>query len=80
MATATKTQLKNIIDGKPVDPAEGKTEEVIDPSTGEVIAEAPLSTEEDVNRAVEAARRAFDGWGGAMPMDRMNALLGIAAW
>jgi betaine-aldehyde dehydrogenase len=78
MATATKTQLKNIINGEAVDPVDGGTEEVINPATGEVIAEAPVSTEEDVNRAVEAARRAFESWGSAMPMDRMNALLAIA--
>ncbi|HKG34990.1 MAG TPA: gamma-aminobutyraldehyde dehydrogenase [Solirubrobacterales bacterium] len=78
MATATKTQLKNVINGEPVDPAEGRTEDVIDPSTGEPIAEAPLSTQEDVNRAVEAAQNAFAAWGAAMPMDRMTALLKTA--
>ena len=61
MATATKTKLQNFIDGEFVDPADGATEEVLNPATGEAIAEAPLSGEEDVNRAVAAARRAFDG-------------------
>ena len=78
MATATKTQLKNVINGETVDPAEGTTEEVVNPSTGEGIAEAPLSNEEDVKRAVEAAQAAFESWGSAMPADRMNALLGLA--
>jgi acyl-CoA reductase-like NAD-dependent aldehyde dehydrogenase len=41
MATATLTRLKNFIDGEFVDPAEGKTEEVLNPATGEPIAEAP---------------------------------------
>jgi betaine-aldehyde dehydrogenase len=54
MATATLTRLKNFIDGELVDPAEGRTGEVLNPATGEAIAEAPLSTEE---RAVAAARR-----------------------
>jgi acyl-CoA reductase-like NAD-dependent aldehyde dehydrogenase len=54
MATATLTRLKNFIDGELVHPAEGRTEEVLNPATGEAIAEAPLSTEE---RAVAAARR-----------------------
>ncbi len=44
MATATKTRLKNFIDGESVDPADGQTEDVINPATGEAIAEAPLST------------------------------------
>src|ERR671935_207799 len=57
MATATVTKLKNFIDGEFVDPAEGQTEEVLNPATGEAIAEAPLSTAEDVDRGVAAARR-----------------------
>ncbi|MBD0281016.1 MAG: gamma-aminobutyraldehyde dehydrogenase, partial [Thermoleophilaceae bacterium] len=51
MATATKTRLQNFIDGEFVDAAEGQTEEVLNPATGEVIAEMQLSGEEDVNRA-----------------------------
>ena len=52
MATATATKLQNFIDGEFVDAADGQTEDVLNPSTGEVIAEAPLSSEEDVDRAV----------------------------
>ena len=59
MATATKTKLQNFIDGEFVDAADGATEEVTNPANGEVIAEMPLSSEEDVNRAVAAAKRAF---------------------
>jgi betaine-aldehyde dehydrogenase len=78
MATATKTKLQNFIDGKPVDPAEGGTEEVLNPATGEPIAEAPLSTAEDVDRAVDAAGRAFDDWSAKTPGERSLALLRIA--
>ncbi len=78
MATATLTRLKNFIDGELVDPAEGRTEEVLNPATGEAIAEAPLSTEEDVERAVGAARKAFDGWATAVPSERALALLKLA--
>ena len=60
MATAEKTRLQNFIGGEFVDPAEGATEPVLNPATGEAIAEAPLSGEEDVNRAVGAARGAFE--------------------
>ena len=59
MATATASKLQNFINGESVDPVDGQTEEVVNPSTGEVIAEAPLSTKEDVDRAVAAARKAF---------------------
>src|SRR5919106_3231484 len=78
MATATRTKLQNFIDGEFVDPAEGQTEPVLNPATAEEIAEAPLSTEEDVNRAVEAAKRAFDSWGETTPGDRSALLLKLA--
>ena len=61
MATIARTKLQNFIDGEFVDSADGATEEVTNPANGEVIAQMPLSTEEDVNRAVAAAKRAFDG-------------------
>src|SRR5215211_6196127 len=78
MATATLTKLKNFIDGQFVDPAEGRTEEVLNPATGEAIAEAPLSTAEDVDRAVAAARAAFEGWSTATPGERALGLLKLA--
>src|SRR5437763_7282967 len=70
--------LQNFIDGAFVDPVEGQTEPVLDPSTGEAIAQAPLSTAEDVNRAVQAARAAFEGWSTATPGERAGALLKLA--
>ena len=67
MATAEKTKLQNFIGGEFVNPADGAYEDVINPATTEVIAEAPLSGEEDVDRAVAAARGAFETWGGSPP-------------
>jgi betaine-aldehyde dehydrogenase len=78
MATATKTKLQNFIDGEFVDAADGATEEVINPANGEVIAEMPLSNEEDVNRAVAAAKRAFESWANTTPGERGTALLKLA--
>jgi betaine-aldehyde dehydrogenase len=78
MATATLTKLQNFINGELVDPADGQTEEVINPATGEQIAEAPLSTEEDVDRAVKAARGAFEEWSTRPPNERSAALLRLA--
>jgi betaine-aldehyde dehydrogenase len=78
MATATLTKLQNFINGEFVDPAEGATEEVVNPASGEAFAEAPLSTAEDVHRAVRAARGACDGWAAATPGERALALLRIA--
>jgi betaine-aldehyde dehydrogenase len=50
----------------------------LNPATGEEIAQAPLSGAADVDLAVAAARRAFDGWSQTTPADRSEALLGIA--
>jgi betaine-aldehyde dehydrogenase len=70
--------LKNFIDGEFVDPAEGQTEPVLNPATGEVIAHAPLSSAADVERAVAAARHAFPAWSTATPGERSLALLKLA--
>jgi betaine-aldehyde dehydrogenase len=78
MATATKTRLQNFIDGEWADPVEGQTEPVLNPATAEEIAQAPLSGEEDVERAVAAAKRAFDGWADTTPGERSLALLRLA--
>jgi betaine-aldehyde dehydrogenase len=78
MATITKTKVQNFIDGEWMDAIEGANEEVLNPATAEVIAEAPLSGAEDVDRAVTAARRAFDGWAATTPGERALALLKLA--
>ncbi len=79
MATApTQTKLRNFIDGETVDPADGATEEVRNPATGVVIAEAPVSSAEDVDRAVAAARRAFQSWSRTTPRERSERLLSLA--
>jgi betaine-aldehyde dehydrogenase len=69
--------LSNFIDGECV-PSDGESEAILNPSTGEEIARAPVSGAEDVDRAVRAARRAFEGWSHATPAQRAAALLGIA--
>ncbi len=78
MATTTKTKLQNFIDGELVDAADGATEEVTNPANGEVIAEMPLSTEEDVNRAVAAAKNAFEAWARTVPGERAAAINKLA--
>jgi betaine-aldehyde dehydrogenase len=79
MATATLTKLENFIDGAAVAPAEGRTEEVINPATAEPFAIAPVSTGEDVDRAVAAARKASDSWSRTTPGQRSEAILRLAA-
>ncbi len=56
----------------------GETYDVIDPTTGEVYASAPMSGAEDVDRAYAAAADAFEGVGDSTPQDRLDALLKIA--
>jgi betaine-aldehyde dehydrogenase len=57
---------------------DGATEEVTNPANGEVIADMPLSGEEDVNRAVAAAKAAFPGWATTTPGERATAMLKLA--
>jgi betaine-aldehyde dehydrogenase len=77
MATVT-SQLQNFVGGEFVDPVQGETEPVLNPATGEEIALAPVSGEEDVARAVGAARSAFEGWANTTPGERALALLRLA--
>ena len=72
------TKYKNLVGGEWVDAASGETMEVLNPSTGEVIAEVPSSSAEDVERAVEAARKALPTWLDKTPKDRMELLLKLA--
>jgi malonate-semialdehyde dehydrogenase (acetylating)/methylmalonate-semialdehyde dehydrogenase len=59
--TAVKV-VKNYIGGEWVESSTSKMEPVYNPATGEVIAEVPLSTKEDVDKAVQAASEAFKTW------------------
>ena len=54
--------LQNYIDGRWTDAASGQAFEDLDPATGEVIATATRSANADVDRAVDAARRAAESW------------------
>src|SRR4051812_49901408 len=76
MSTALSS-LTNFIAGEPS--GTGDHEPVVNPATGEPIAEAPLSTAADVDRAVAAARAAFPAWARKTPGERAEALLGLAA-
>jgi betaine-aldehyde dehydrogenase len=73
-----KRVLHNFVDGAAVEPADGRYADLIDPSTGEVFAAAPVSSEADVDRAMRAAEKAFEGWRDTTPSDRQRALLKLA--
>jgi betaine-aldehyde dehydrogenase len=70
--------FKNVVNGEIVESVSGETYDIIDPTTGEVYAQAPKSEAEDVDRAYAAAAAAFESWGSTTPQDRSNALLKIA--
>jgi betaine-aldehyde dehydrogenase len=70
--------LENFIDGAFRPAADGETEPVLNPATGEEIAQAPLSGAADIDMAVAAARRAFESWSQTTPAVRAEALLAIA--
>jgi aldehyde dehydrogenase (NAD+) len=61
-------QTKMLIDGKWVDSASGKTFDTLNPATGQVIAKVAEGDKADVDKAVKAARKAFEG-----PWRKMNA-------
>jgi len=69
---------QNFVDGKYVDAQDGRTIPVINPSTGEQYATAPLSSSDDVDRAMKAASQAFESWRDSTPKDRSLALFRIA--
>lgn len=68
------------IDGKFVDAASGKTFDSVNPATGAVLAQVAEGDAEDVNRAVAAARRAFEAghWSRMAPGDRKAVMLKLA--
>src|SRR5919202_1312703 len=78
MAVTTK-RYANFIGGQTADSATGESDQILNPATGEAIAEVPRSGAEDVDRAVQAAERAFWGeWGDFTPAERAERLFKIA--
>jgi aldehyde dehydrogenase (NAD+) len=80
LATTTQQDVREklFIGGQWVDPAGSEQIEVINPTTEESMGSIPAGTSEDVDRAVAAAREAFDGWAGT-PREQRGELLGAIA-
>src|ERR687887_776362 len=76
--SVTVSSFKNFVGGESVDSASGETMEVINPSTGETIADVPRGTADDVARAVEAATKALPEWLETTPGERAEVLLKLA--
>ena len=78
MATEPKS-YRMFIGGEFVDAVEGGTRDIVSPASGEVIARVPEGSAADVDRAVQAAKRAFEEvWFDATPGERSRALLKMA--
>jgi betaine-aldehyde dehydrogenase len=70
--------ISNFIGGERVSAADGQSTDLVDPSTGEVYATAPLSREGDVDAAFRDSARAFESWRDTTPSERQRALQRIA--
>ena len=75
---AEQKRIQNFINGELVDAADGRTSEIVSPVTGKVYATAPMSSKEDVDRAMRAARTSFESWGQTTPAERQKALAKMA--
>ena len=75
-----KQPRKMLIGGKWVEAASGKTFDTYNPATGEVLAKVAEGDREDIERAVKAARKAFDEgpWPDMLPAERARLLWKIA--
>ncbi|BCB85054.1 hypothetical protein Psuf_023670 [Phytohabitans suffuscus] len=73
-----KQTLRNFVNGEYVDPVDGGYSDLVDPCTGEVFAQAPISSERDVDLAMSAAATAFESWRDATPAERQKAMLKFA--
>jgi len=76
--SVTVSTFQNFVGGKWVDAAEGGTAEIINPATGDTIAEVPNGTQADVDRAVEAAKAALPEWLETTPGERAEMMLKLA--
>jgi betaine-aldehyde dehydrogenase len=77
MATAVKRR-EMFIGGEWVQGSGSEGQPIVNPATGETIAEVPKGTEADVDRAVKAARKAYTEWFETTPRERSEMLLKLA--
>jgi malonate-semialdehyde dehydrogenase (acetylating)/methylmalonate-semialdehyde dehydrogenase len=66
--------IRHFIDGAAFDGASGRFADVFNPNTGDVQARVQLATTGEVDRAVQAAQNAFDGWASTNPQRRARVM------
>jgi betaine-aldehyde dehydrogenase len=74
----TQETLRNFVNGKYTDPRDGRYSDVVDPSTGEAYASAPVSSAADVDDALAVAAAAFESWRDTTPAERSLAMFRFA--
>jgi 1-pyrroline dehydrogenase len=72
------SRYQNFVGGEWVDSDEGETTEILNPASGEPIAAVPQGSQADVDRAVEAAGKAWPEWRETTPGERAEVLLKLA--
>src|SRR5438093_1328276 len=79
MAIAAGQELGLFINGESAEPASGELRDLAEPATGSPLAQVAMANEQDVDRAVDAARGALDGdWGKTPPNERSRLLHALA--
>jgi succinate-semialdehyde dehydrogenase/glutarate-semialdehyde dehydrogenase len=73
-ATADLVERQAYVDGAWVDADSGETFAVLNPASGEVVAEVPRMGTAETRRAIEAAQRALPGWRGMVAKDRARIM------
>ena len=76
--TSSPRQLRNFVNGEFAESQTDVTSDVVSPVTGQVVAQAPVSSAADVDHAYAAASKAFEEWGQTTPSERQQALLKFA--
>ncbi len=78
MAVGTNVErLRNFVQGRWVEAAASRVQEVRNPATGELLAEVPMGGAEDVDRAVGAAKQAYASWRQTPPLERARFLFAL---
>src|SRR5262245_7289532 len=72
--TSMREYLQFYIDGQWVDPSEKKTLDVINPATEDVAGKIAMGTAKDVDKAVAAAKKAFETWSQVTREERLEVL------
>jgi acyl-CoA reductase-like NAD-dependent aldehyde dehydrogenase len=79
MAVATEREYGLFINGEPSESSSGEQRELVEPATGELLARSAVAAEQDMDRAVDAARAALDGdWAKTPPTERSRLLHALA--